>query len=98
MHYPPPESLNREFLTSAIAHDPPQVPLAAGAMPAKYIVKLTVDGKTYEPPLTVRMDPRIKTSDADLRKQFEMQAAIVEGMNKTLEALQQVRSLRPQIT
>jgi len=32
------------------------------AMPGKYIVKLTVDGKTYEQPLTVRMDPRIKTS------------------------------------
>jgi len=98
MHYPPPESLNREFPISAIAHDTPQVPLGAWAMPGKYTVKLTVDGKTYEQPLTIRMDPRIKTSDADLRKQFEMEAGIVEGMNKTFEALQQVRSLRPQIT
>jgi photosystem II stability/assembly factor-like uncharacterized protein len=98
MHYPPPESLNREFPISAIAHDTPQVPLGAWAMPGKYIVKLTVDGKTYEQPLTVRMDPRIKTSDSDLRKQFEMEARIVEGMNKTFEALQHVRSLRPQIT
>jgi len=98
MHYPPPESLNREFPISAIAHDTPQVPLGAWAMPGKYIVKLTVDGEAYEQPLTVRMDPRIKTSDADLRKQFEMEARIVEGMNKTFEALQQVRSLRPQIT
>src|SRR6266404_5464735 len=98
MHYPPPEALNREFPISAIAHDTSQVPLGAWAMPGKYIVNLTVDGKTYEQPLTVRMDPRIKRSDADLRKQFEIQAGIVEGMNKTFEALQQVRSLRPQIT
>src|SRR5207302_9840809 len=88
----------REFPISAISHDNPQVPFGAWAMPGKYIVKLTVDGKTYEQPLTVRMDPRIKTSDADHRKQFEMEARIVEGMNKTFEALQQVRSLRPQIT
>jgi photosystem II stability/assembly factor-like uncharacterized protein len=98
MHYPPPESLNREFPISAIAHDTPQVPLGAWAMPGKYIVKLTVDGKAYEQPLTIRMDPRIKTSAADLQKQFEMEAGIVEGMNKTFEALRQIRSLRPQIT
>ena len=98
MHYPSPASLNREFPISAIVHNTPQVPLGAWALPAKYTVRLTVDGKTYEQPLTVRMDPRIKASDADLHKQFEMEAGIVEGMNKTFEALQQVRSVRPQIT
>jgi hypothetical protein len=66
-------------------------------MPGKYTVKLTVDGKTYTQPLTVRMDPRIKTPEVDLRKQFEILAGIVEGMNKTFEALQQVRALRPQL-
>jgi hypothetical protein len=67
-------------------------------MPGKYTVKLTVDGKNYTQPLGVRMDPRIKTPETDLRKQFEMESGIVEGMNETFEALQQVRSLRPQIT
>jgi membrane-associated HD superfamily phosphohydrolase len=43
------------------------------------------------------MDSRIKTPEADLRKQFEMEAGIVEGMNETFEMLQQVRSLRPQV-
>jgi hypothetical protein len=66
-------------------------------MPGKYTVKLTVDDKAYMQPITVRMDPRIKTSDVDLRKQFEMEAGIVEGMNETYEALQQVRALRPQL-
>jgi photosystem II stability/assembly factor-like uncharacterized protein len=98
MHYPPPDALNHEFPISAIVHDTPQVPLGAWAMPGKYTVKLTVDGKTYTQPLTVRMDPRVQTSQADLRKQFEMEAGIVEGMNKTFAALQQVRALRPQLT
>ena len=67
-------------------------------MPGKYTVKLTVEDKTYTQPLTVRMDPRIQTSEADLRRQFEMEAGIVEGMNESFEALQQVRALRPQLT
>jgi photosystem II stability/assembly factor-like uncharacterized protein len=98
MHYATPEALNREFPISAIVHDTPQLPLGAWALPGKYTVKLTVDGKSYTQPLTVRMDPRVKTSEADLRKQFEMEAGIVEGMNETYETLQQVRSLRPQVT
>jgi len=98
MHYAAPEALNREFPISAIVHDTPQLPLGAWAMPGKYAVKLTVDGTSYSQPLTVRMDPRVKTSEADLRKQFEMETGIVEGMNETYETLQQVRALRPQVT
>jgi photosystem II stability/assembly factor-like uncharacterized protein len=98
MHYAAPEALNREFPISAIVHDTPQLPLGAWAMAGKYTVKLTVDGKNYTQPLTVQMDPRVKTSEADLRKQFEMEAGVVEGMNETYETLQQVRTLRPQVT
>jgi photosystem II stability/assembly factor-like uncharacterized protein len=97
VHYPPPDALSREFPISAIVHNTPQYPLGAWAMPGKYMVKLTVDGKAYTQPLTVRMDPRIKASEADLRKQFEMEAGSVEGMNETYEALQQVRALQPQL-
>jgi photosystem II stability/assembly factor-like uncharacterized protein len=97
MHYPPPDALNREFPISAIVHDTPQLPLGAWAMPGKYMVRLTVDGKTYAQPLSVRMDPRIKTPEVDLRKQFAMLSGIVDGMNETFEATQQIRSLRPQL-
>jgi photosystem II stability/assembly factor-like uncharacterized protein len=98
MHYPPPAALNGEFPISAIVHDTPHLPLGAWAMPGSYTVRLTVDGKTYTQRLTVRMDPRIKTSEIDLRKQFEMETGIVEGMNETFDALRQVRPLRPQLT
>jgi hypothetical protein len=98
MHYAAPEALNREFPISAIVHDTPQVPLGAWAMPGKYTVKLSVDGKTFSQPLTVRMDPRVKTPEADLRKQFDIETGIVKGMNECYEVLQQVRTLRPQLT
>src|SRR5215471_10738294 len=96
-HYAPPESLEHEFPISAAPHDTVKYPLGAWALPGNYTVKLTVDGKNYTQPLSVKMDPRITTSLPDLRKQFEMQSGSVDGMNQSYEALGQVRSLRAQL-
>jgi hypothetical protein len=41
-------------------------------MPGNYNVVLTVDGKSFSQPLTVQMDPRVKTSAADLQEQFDL--------------------------
>ena len=97
MHYAPPDSLGHEFPISAIYHDTPKLPLGAWALPGNYSVKLTVEGKSYSQPLIVKMDPRVTSSLADLRKQFEMQSGSVEAMNKSYEALAQVRSVRAQL-
>ena len=97
MHYPPPESLGHEFPISAIYRNTVKYPLGAWALPGNYTVKLTVDGKSHTQPLVVKMDPRITTSLADLRKQFEMESGSVEGMNQSYEALAQVRSVRAQL-
>jgi photosystem II stability/assembly factor-like uncharacterized protein len=97
MHYAPPESLEHEFPISAIYRDTVKYPLGARALPENYTVKLTVDGKSYTQPLVVKMDPRITTSLADLRKQFEMESGSVEGMNQSYEALMHVHSVRAQL-
>ena len=97
LHYDSPKSLSHEYPISAILHDTPKYPLGAWALPGNYTAKLTVDGKSYSQPLAVKMDPRIKTSLADLRKQFEMENGSVEGMNESFEALAQVRSVRAQL-
>src|SRR5438128_3823379 len=97
LHYAPPDSLGHEFPISAIVHDTPKYPLGAWALPGNYTATLTVDGKSYSQSFAVKMDPRIKSSLADLRKQFEMQSGSVEGMNESFEALAQVRSVRAQL-
>jgi len=97
LHYAPPESPGHEFPISAIVHDTPKYPLGAWALPGNYTAKLTVDGKSYSQPFVVKMDPRIKTRPADLRKQFEMESGSVEGMNESFGALSQVRSVRAQL-
>jgi hypothetical protein len=40
------------------------------AAPGDYTVMLTLDNKTFSQPLTVVMDPRVKTSAADIQQQF----------------------------
>jgi hypothetical protein len=97
LHYAPPDSLGHEFPISAIVHDTPKYPLGAWALPGNYTVRLTVDGRIFTQPLVVKMDPRIKTPLADLRKQFEMETGSVEGMNENFEELSQVRSVRAQL-
>jgi len=48
-------------------------------------------------PLNIRMDPRVKTSPEDLRRQFELDREIAEALHRDYEAVQQVRSLRSQL-
>ena len=97
LHGEIPKSLNKEFPISAIPHDTPLLPLGAWALPGNYTVKLTVDGKQFTQPLTVKMDPRIKTPLSDLPAQAALQSGAVAGMNQSYEALSQVQSVRAQL-
>jgi photosystem II stability/assembly factor-like uncharacterized protein len=97
LHYPEPDVLEHEYPISAIYHDTPRYPLGAAVLPGKYSVILTVSGKKYTQPLTIRMDPRVKTSPEDLRRQFDLDQKIADALHKDYEALQQVRSLRAQL-
>jgi len=95
--YPAPDVLALEYPISAIYHDTPRYPLGATVLPGQYKLVLTVGGKSYTQPLNVRMDPRVKTSPEDLRRQFELDQKIAHALHQDYEALQQVRSLRSQL-
>jgi hypothetical protein len=65
---------------------------------------MTVAGQTYSQPLTVKMDPRIKTPAADLQQQFQVatevslrQSEISEAQRNVKQLLSQARRLQPQI-
>jgi len=97
LHRTPPKALEYEFPISAILRDTPKYPLGAWVLPGNYTVKLTVDGRSYTRALTVKMDPRLKTSLEDLRKQYAMQLGASQGMDESYEALEQVMSVREQL-
>jgi photosystem II stability/assembly factor-like uncharacterized protein len=63
-------------------------------LPGRYQVRLTVAGKAYTAPVEVKMDPRVKTSAEDLRKQFDLMLKMrdrQDEMNKTILAIRDVR-------
>jgi photosystem II stability/assembly factor-like uncharacterized protein len=95
--YPAPDVLTRDYPISAIDHDTPLYPLGAAVLPGQYKLALTVGGKSYTQTLDVKMDPRVKASSEDLRRQFELDQKIADALHNDYEALQQVRSVRSQI-
>jgi len=98
--YPAPDVLTRDYPISAIYHDTPLYPLGATVLPGKYLIALEISGQSYQrytQTFDVKMDPRVKTSPEDLRRQFELDQKIAGALHNDYEALQQVRSMRAQL-
>jgi photosystem II stability/assembly factor-like uncharacterized protein len=95
--YPVPDVLDHDYPISAIFHDTPRYPLGATVLPGEYKVVLSVGGKSFTQTLEVKMDPRVKTSPADLRRQFDLDRKVADALHRDYEALQQIRSLRAQL-
>ena len=96
VRYAPPKSLTHGYPISAILHDTPLEPLGAWALPGRYTVKLTVKGQSYQQPLVVEIDPRVKSSAADLEKQSAIEQAAAAGMNRSFRAIEELQSARAQ--
>ena len=97
LHYPTPEVLDRDYPISAIPHDTPLEPLGPRALPGTYAVKLTAGGRTLTQQLTVKMDPRVKSSPQDLNRLFDLQMKIASLLKTDSDSLHQVHSLREQL-
>lgn len=67
------------------------------ALPGDYTVRLTLEGKTLTQPLTLKMDPEIKTSDADLARQFALVMQIRNRLNDLITAANQIHALRQRL-
>jgi photosystem II stability/assembly factor-like uncharacterized protein len=67
------------------------------ALPGNYTVKLTAHGKSSTQPLTVKIDPRVKTQQEGLVRQFELASKLLARQGEVSAALQQAGELRKQI-
>jgi photosystem II stability/assembly factor-like uncharacterized protein len=72
MHYTPVRDVAPEFPISATYRNTAPEATSPWAAPGDYTVMLTVENKTFSQPLMVTMDPRVKTSAADLQEQFDL--------------------------
>ncbi len=72
-------------------------PAGLWAPPGRYTVRITAGGRSLTQPLTVVKDPRIKASDADLLRQFELARSIEQARLRVAGPLRQAQALRKQI-
>jgi hypothetical protein len=66
-------------------------------MPGEYTVVLTADGTKYTQPLTLKMDPRVKTSVLALKRQFSESMQLYERLLNVSPAFDQAVELRKQL-
>ena len=80
VHYAPLPNAKATYPIAAIPHDTAPDPTSPWALPGTYTVRLTANGKTVTQPLVVQMDPRVKTSAADLAKQFDLSMQVYRAL------------------
>ena len=98
MHYPQvPGMSTGPDDDAAIPHDTPAVSSSPWVMPGAYTVRLIAGGKTLSQPLTIVMDPRVKTSRFDLAQQFETSKTMYDEMLLATRALHEITVLRGQL-
>jgi hypothetical protein len=86
IHFEPLKDVDPEYPMAAVYQKTAPQPTRPWVMPGDYSVVLTAGGKSFTQPLTVKMDPRVKASTADLMKQFELSKALSET-RRTLQPI-----------
>jgi hypothetical protein len=97
LHYPTPAATRHDYPIAAIPHDTPRLPLGPTALPGTYTVRLTVDGKIFSAPLTIKMDPRVRISAAALENKLHAETRMASIMTESTQAVQQGGSIRAQL-
>jgi photosystem II stability/assembly factor-like uncharacterized protein len=98
LHYTTPTAGNYEYPISAVPHDTPRTPQGPLALPGTYTVRLTAGGKTLSAPLTIKIDPRVHATAADLESLFTQQSKLAAMVSKSAAASMQVHSAQEQLS
>jgi photosystem II stability/assembly factor-like uncharacterized protein len=96
LHYPSPPGA-KDLPISAVYKDTPPEPRGPWVLPGDYKLRLTVGEKTYDQPLTVKMDPRIKMSPQDLAQQLELSQQCCDGLRGLEQSVDQLLTMREQL-
>jgi len=87
LHHERPAVTAFSYPISAILGNTPRTPLGSWVLPGTYTVRLTAGGQTRTAPLTVRMDPRVKTPEAGIRQQYTLSRTLDATLRRLSAAL-----------
>ena len=94
LRYASPLAIRHEYPISALYQDTPGEPLGALAVPGKYEVRLTVDGKTFKQPLDVVMDPRVDVSTTALVQELSLDKKLTDLVTASYKFFHQASEFR----
>jgi photosystem II stability/assembly factor-like uncharacterized protein len=97
LHYATPLSTRYDYPIAAVPSDTPRLPQGPSALPGQYLVRFTANGHTFNTPLTVKMDPRVKTPRQGLVQMFQLQTRLASMMTRSTEGVTQARSAHEQL-
>jgi hypothetical protein len=97
LHYARPHAVAQDFPIAAVPHETPLGPRGPLAVPGRYTVRLTVNGATETQSFDLRMDPNVKVSQANLEAQLALGLKITSAMDRSHEALDQVKAMRKRL-
>jgi photosystem II stability/assembly factor-like uncharacterized protein len=97
LRYAAPVATRYEYPISAVPHDTPREPQGVLALPGMYTVRLTANGQTLTAPLTVKIDPRVTATAADLASLFKLEDELSSIVTESSKAALEAHSAREQI-
>jgi photosystem II stability/assembly factor-like uncharacterized protein len=97
LHYTPVPGLPPSYPIAAIYRNTAPDSTSPWALPGKYTVVLKLGGKSYEQPLEIVMDPRVKTSNTDLAEQFKLSKQLYDEWLVLNPISDRVRRARAQL-
>ena len=68
------------------------------AVPGHYQVRLTVGGQSQTSDFDLKLDPRVKVSQADLEAQFNLLIQTRDELNRVYDAVNQIQDVRSQLS
>ena len=97
LRYDAPPAFRHSYEINANPGETPPSPEGALALPGRYTLRFTVDGRTYTQPALVLRDPRSPASDAALRAQHALLMHLTEGLRLSYAGHEAAVTLRTAI-
>jgi hypothetical protein len=94
LRYPRPDALSYDYSIAGVWHEgTPIDPRGPLALPGRYTVSLTANGTTYTQALVVKLDPRVRVSEAALRRQLALAMAVDSTLGRATAAHRAITNL-----
>ena len=98
LHATTPTATFYDYPISAVPHRTPRLPLGAVVLPGTYLARLTVGGSVLTEKFTVKMDPRVPATAADLKTLNTLESHLSDLVDSTAKADLAAHSLQEQLT